>query len=101
MSQQVRVERELVFDNQADIDVNIKGDMMPERMNSIDWLDGDTLDTNKYTVTVGGDSDAIALGQAGEPGVKFTTGTTDDNVCYLATGLIFDITQLPSIETKL
>lgn len=101
MSQRVSVDRTLVFKAQADIDQNIEGDMMPIRQNSIDWFDGDTLDTNDYTVTVGGTSDAIALGQGGEIGVKFTTGTADNDICFLATGLIFDITQSPSIETKL
>jgi len=101
MSQNINVQRTLSFNAQAAIDVNIKGDMLPERMNSIDWFDGDTLDTNLYTVTVGGTNDAIALGQAGEHGVKFTTGTADNDVCFLATGLIFDMTNSPAIGTKL
>ena len=58
MSQQVRVERELVFDNQADIDTNIKGKPSNDKMVMVDefWYDSQA----NYTVTLGGDDDAIA-----------------------------------------
>jgi len=102
MSQRVKVQRELVFNAQAGIDQNIEGDMMPKRMNSIDWFDQTALDTtNDYTQTLGGTSDAGALVAGGEQGFKGTTGTGDNEISFLGTALIFDITQSPAIESKI
>ena len=102
MSQRVKVQRDLVFDAQAGIDQNVEGDMLPKRMTSIDWFDQTTLDTtNDYTQTLGGDDDAGALVAGGYHGFKGTTGTTDQDVAFLGTALIFDITQNPTIEAQI
>ena len=101
MSQNINVQRTLSFNAQAGIDWNIEGDMMPKRMNSIDWFDQTTLDTtNDYASTLVDDGTA-ALCAGGEHGVKLTTGSTDNDMDFLATALIFDVTQAPAIESKI
>ena len=98
----VYVDDELIFKAGASFDNNIKGNPSTDRMCSVDWFDQTALDTtNDYTVTLGGTSDAAALTAGGENGLKMTTGTGDNEVSFVATGLIFDITQKPEIETKL
>jgi hypothetical protein len=100
MGQEINAQRFLKFTAQAAIDRNIKGDMMPVRMNSVDWFNQRAINaTNDYTSTIVDDG-THALCAGGEHGVKLTTGTTDDDMDFLATGLIFDITQAPSIESK-
>jgi len=97
MSQQVRVERELVFDNQAEIATNIKGNPSTERMCVVDWFNGKAIDTtNDYTGAAGS-----ALTGAGYNGLTLTTSATDNVIYYFATPLIFDITQKPEIEIRL
>ena len=101
MGQEVKVQRKLIFNAHAGIDRNIEGDMLPIRMNSIDWFDQTALDTtNDYTQTLDGTNDAGALVAGGEHGVKFSTGDTDNEMSFLGTALIFDVTQSPSIESK-
>lgn len=100
--QQVKVGRTLEFVGDASQYPNVKGDMSPERMTSVDWFDQAALDTsNAYTLTLGGSSDLGAVTGGGENGFKGTTGNVDNDVSFLSTALIFDITQKPSIETKL
>jgi len=102
MTQTIHCQRDLQFEGDAAISPNVKGDMLPERMTSIDWMDGTTLDaTNAYTVTVGGTNDAISLVAGGASGVNFRTGDTDNEICFMANGLCFDIDQNPAIETKM
>lgn len=101
MSQTIYVNRTIEFNAQSAIDNNVKGNLSNERMTSVDWFDQRTLDTtNDYTQTLGGTNDAGALAAGGESGVKFTTGTGDNEVSFLATGLVFDITQKPEIESR-
>lgn len=101
MSQQINVDREIVFKTDANEYNNVKGNMSPERMTSVDWYDQTTLNTtNDYTQTLGGTS-AGALSAGGVTGLTLTTGTADNEVSFLGTALIFDITQKPTIETKL
>lgn len=102
MSRQVRVAGELEMVGDAKYKPNVKGDLLPERMTSIDWFDQVTLDTtNAYVQTLGGTSDAGALTAGGENGFKGTTGTGDNEISFLATALIFDITQKPAIASRL
>jgi|GEM_PF-1855595 len=107
--QELIVNRFLRFKASAEHNDNIKDNPSTERMCSVDWFDQATLDLatatntfNKdYVQTLGGTSDAGALTAAGVPGLTLTTGTGDQEVSFLGTALIFDITQKPEIETKL
>ena len=100
--QTVKVNRILEFVGDAAQYPNVKGDMSVERMTSVDWYDQAALDTtNDYVQTLGGSSDLGAVIGAGENGFKGTTGNVDNDISFLATPLIFDITQKPSLETKL
>jgi len=102
MSQQINVDGKIEFRSDALQQANVDGDMWPKRTCSIDWFDQTALDvTYDYTQKLDGSSDAGALCAGGEPGVLLTTGTGDNEVSFLATGLIFDITQKPAIATKL
>ena len=102
MSHNVYVDDSIEFKAEAKIKANVKGNLSTERMCSVDWFDQVTLDTtNDYVSTVGGTDDAAAMTASGYPGLTLTTGTADNNVAFLATGLIFDITQKPEIEVKL
>lgn len=99
--QEVKVGRELDFVGRAEFNPNVKGNFSTERVCSADWFDQTALDvTYDYTQTLGGTSDAGALQAGGYNGVKLTTGTGDNEVSFLATGLIFDITQEPEIEAR-
>ena len=102
MSQTVNVDRHLKFKADAAVQDNIQGNPSTERMCSVDWFDGYALDvTYDYYQKLDGSDDAGALEAGGKHGVKFTTGTGDQEVSFLATGLIFDITQKPEIESKI
>lgn len=101
MSHIVTVGDRIEFTGEAKTKANIRGDMLPERMSSIDWFDQAALDaTNDYVQTLGGTSDAGAVCGAGESGLLLTTGTGDNEVSFLATPLIFDISNSPTIEAK-
>ncbi len=97
----VYVDDELVFKAGASVNTNIVGNPSTERMCSVDWFDQTTLDTtNDYTQTLDGTNDLGALGASGEHGFKGTCGDSDNEVSFLAIGLIFDISQSPVIEAK-
>lgn len=101
MSQQVNVNRTLNFNGSAEHRTNITGNPSSSRYCGVDWFDQVALDTtNDYTVTLGGTSDNAALSAGGATGLTLTTGTADNEVSFLATGLIFDISKNPEIETR-
>jgi len=101
MSQQVTVDREIKFRASAQSRPNVTGNFSTERMTSVDWFDQTTLDTtNDYTATLGGTSDAAALVASGTNGVLLTTGTADNEVSFLGTALVFDISNEPEIEAR-
>ncbi len=102
MSHVVNVGDSIKFTGEARIKSNVKGDLATERYCGVDWFDQKALDeTNEYTITVGGTSDAVAVTGAGVIGVTMTTGTGDNEVSYFAaTPLIFDISQSPAIEAR-
>jgi len=98
----VYVDDELIFKAGASIKANVVGDMMPKRMTHIDWFDGYALDvTSDYYQKLDGTNDLGALTAGGEHGFKGTCGDTDNQIAFLSTGLIFDITQRPVIEAKI
>jgi len=107
--QELRVGRELDFVGRAEFNPNIKGNVSTERYCSVDWFDQATLDlataTNtfnkNYVLTLGGTSDDGALQAAGHIGFDGTTGTGDNEISFLSTALIFDITQEPEIEMRI
>ena len=99
MSQQVRVSRCIEFVGDANEESNVKGNFSPVRMSFIDWFQGDTV-TTIYTETLGGTNDDIAPIAGGLPGLSLLSGDTDNEVTFLATGLIFDISNNPEIEAK-
>ena len=101
MPNKVNVGSEIVFQEEANHQDNMKGNPSTERMCSVDWFDQTTLDTTyDYTSTIADDG-THALSAGGANGVTLTTGATDNDVDFLATGLIFDITQEPEIESKI
>jgi hypothetical protein len=80
---------------------NVKGNLLTERACRVDWFDQAAIDTtNNYVQTLGGSSDAGAVVGGGQIGFKGTTGTGDNEISFLSTALIFDITQKPAIQTK-
>ena len=102
MSHRVYVGDTIEMVAEARTKANVKGNLSTERQCSVDWYDQRALDTTSdYTQTLGGTGDLGALTAGGEIGLKGTTGTGDNEISFLATGLIFDITQSPIIETKL
>jgi len=102
MSHNVYVGNYIKFTGAAKFNDNVKGNLSTERMCSVDWFDQTALDTtNDYTATLGGTNDAAALTAGGYCGLTLTTGTGDDEVSFLATALIFDISQEPEIEAKI
>jgi hypothetical protein len=101
MSQQVNVNRTLSFNDSAEHRTNIKGNPSTERYCGVDWYDQVAIDTtNDYVSTLGGTGDAVALVAGGATGVLLTTGSTDNEVSFLGTGLIFDISKSPEIEAR-
>ncbi len=101
MSYKVNVNKSLDFIGQANNQANVKGNFSTERMCSVDWFDQVAIDlTNDYVSTLGGTNDAVALVAGGTNGVLLTTGTGDNEVSFLGTGLIFDISNEPEIEAK-
>lgn len=98
MSQQVNVNKSLVFGGDAANTSNVTGNLSSARMCAVDWFEKDTID--HYTSTLGGTNDAIALVAGGSNGLSLLSGDTDNEVSFLGTGLIFDISNNPEIEAK-
>lgn len=99
--QNVIVDRTLEFVDAADKNPNVFGNMSNAKYCGVDWFDQVALDTtNQYVSTLGGTADAAALSAAGTTGLTLTTGSGDNEVSYLGTGLIFDISKNPIIEAK-
>ena len=102
MSQQVRVEREILFAGDANQEANVNGNLLTKRACRVDWFDQATLDTtNDYVQTLGGTGDTGALVAGGAIGFKGATGSSDNEISFLSTQLVFDITQNPEIESKI
>jgi len=97
MSQQVIVNRELKFQGSSEVKDNITGNPSPEKhviADEFTWLN-----TSFWTSTLDGTSDAVAASGGGICGLTMTTGTGDNEVSFLASPLIFDISNEPIIET--
>jgi hypothetical protein len=101
VSQNVNVYRNIEFVGDANQESNIKGHLCTEKMTTADYFQGKALDTTyDYTVTVGGTSDAVAFTAAGYPGLTMTTGTGDNEICFVANGLAYDISAAPAAEAR-
>lgn len=98
MPNEVYVNRKLKFSASAEVRPNVGGNMLTERMCSVDWFDQYAIDTTyTYRDTSTGTSAAPTVGTGG---LTLTTGTDDNAIGYLATGLRFDITYEPVLEAK-
>ena len=101
MSQQVVVEKSLNFQGTAENTANVKGNPSFSKMVFCDHFTQVAIDTtNDYTSTLGGTSDAVAVTGGGAHTLTLTTGTGDNEVSFLASALIFDVTNNPVIEAK-
>jgi hypothetical protein len=104
--EQVKVSRSLVFEGAANTKDNVVGNPSFKKTVVTDDFTGVTLDaTNDYTVTVGGLNDAVAIDNSasGAAGgwISILSGDTDNEACFMATPLIFDISKNPVIEARL
>ena len=101
MSQQVNISKSLKFHGDAANSANVFGNPSFEKMVLCDDFTAVTIDTtNDYVSTLGGTGDAVAITGGGAHTVTLTTGSVDNEVSFLGTGLIFDISYSPVIETK-
>jgi hypothetical protein len=100
--QQVKVDRALQFQGSAANKDNVEGNPSFSKMVIYDDFTCVTVDTtNDYTSTLDGTADAVAITAAANGKLRLTTGTTDNQVSFLASALVFDISKNPVIETKL
>lgn len=95
---QLKIYDKIEFKDLGNTTANITGNPSTERMCAVDWFEKDTID--HYTSTLGGTNDAIALAAGGSNGLSLLSGDTDNEVSFLGTGLIFDISSNPEIECK-
>lgn len=98
MSDQVKVDRHLVFQGPANYTRNVKGDMNPTRIFR-EWNFKELAldETNQYTKYVDGTS-AVALADGG---ITLTTAASDTKTCsYAFGGLFIRPTKNPTVEFK-
>jgi hypothetical protein len=98
-----KISRAVQFVGAANNKDNVEGNPSFNRMVICDDFNCVTIDaTNDYTVTVAGTNDAVAVSNTPGAGgwVSMLSGDTDDEVCYMATPLIFDISKNPVCEAR-
>lgn len=103
MSQQAVVNKALVFAGDAANTSNIEGNPSFEKVVFYDDFNCVTLDaTNDYTVTVAGTNDAVAVDVTPGPGgwISILSGDTDNEACFMATPLNWDISKNPVCEAR-
>lgn len=101
--QQVKIERAIQFVGSAQNKDNVEGNPSLSKMVIDDDFTQVTLDaTNDYTVTVAGTNDAVAISTTPGSGgwISILSGDTDNEACFMATPLIFDISKNPIAETR-
>lgn len=102
MAQQVPVERAIKFQGVASHTDNIEGNPSFSKMVMYDDFTCVTIDTtNDYVSTLDGTSDAVAITAAVNGVVRLTTGTADNEVSFLGSQLVFDITNEPVVEAEI
>lgn len=99
MSQQVKVSRSVDFVGDGNEYFNIKGNMNPYKMVFDEYWFDDTTSA-LWTETLDGTNDDITPTAAGYPGLTLLSGDTDNQVSFLGTALVFDISNNPVIECK-
>lgn len=81
---------------------NVRGPMMEEQRHRFDRFDGIALDnTNDWAVTVPGTSDSIATSETVGGSVLMTTGTADNDSCFLSSAIIYNGTKDVIIEWRI
>lgn len=99
MGQHVRFSRYLEPVGDANQEPNVKGNLSTCKMHFVEyWMDDTT--SALWTETLDGTNDDIAPTAGGVCGLTLTSGDTDNQVSFLGTGLIFDASANPVIETK-
>lgn len=102
MSQQVNVDRKLVFKSDATRKPNVEGSMKEVRKHITDNFMRLALDsTNLWAVATPGTSDSIAISEVEGGSCLITTGTVDDDSCMLASPIIFTDTKKSEFEVKI
>jgi len=86
---QVWIDDHLEFRNEANNQGNVKGNVLEEKVHFSDHFTDDTLSTDKWTATVPGTSDAVALAAVSGGVCRLTTGTVDNDSCMLGGAVIW------------
>lgn len=95
MSNRVKVDKDITFSDNGH-GPNVIGPMQEGWVHWHDHFLHKAIDTtNRYTVTVGGTNDAIAIvGSSASGGwISILPGDTDNEACFIATGLDYVCTQ--------
>uniref|UniRef100_A0A6M3KGF2 Uncharacterized protein n=1 Tax=viral metagenome TaxID=1070528 RepID=A0A6M3KGF2_9ZZZZ len=98
MSQQLTTSRTLEFQDHSH-KTNVFGPMIPRNPQFTDHF-VDWVDTSKYTLTVGGSSDAIAFSATAGGQCLFTLGQADNDACMLAGKLIWNGSKNCSLNAR-
>jgi hypothetical protein len=101
MSNVVRVGREIEFVNDAKHRANIVGNMLEKQNHFSDDFTGDTLDTNKWLVTLHADGDAVAISEVAGGECLITTTAVDEDSTYLSTPIIYSGGYASAIEAEI
>jgi hypothetical protein len=101
MSQQVKVDRKLIFSGDAKNKSNVDGNMLETKKHFSDNVMGDTLDTFKWAAQVDGSGDAVAIAEVAGGECLFTTGGNDNDSCFLSSALIYRGSKNPVIEVPI
>jgi hypothetical protein len=99
--QVAKVGRALQFVGSAVNKDNVEGNPSFNKLVIYDDFVCTTLDaTNDYTVTIAATADSATINAQANGVVRLTSGSTDDNVAFLASSLIFDMSKNPVIEAR-
>ena len=99
-----KVDRALVFSGAANTTDNIEGNPSNKKVTYYDDFTCTTIDsTNDYVVTLDGTADTFAVSTTPGGGgwAKLSTGTTDNEVSFVGSALVFKITKNPVLEARI
>jgi hypothetical protein len=84
------LDRRLRFRGDAERDDNVRGPMKEEKRHNVYRFDGIALDTtNDWAVSLPGTSDTIAISETTGGSVLMTTGTGDNDSCFMSSAIIY------------